>query len=88
MMADHATIRPDDYLLPWHATGRLSPDETCRIDRELAHDPTLAQVYARICQERAGYVAMANGDGKPSPRALQALFAAIDLDIAAREKTS
>lgn len=91
MMANNGTaalIQGPESLLPWRATGRLSSPESRRIDMVLARDGALARTYAGIQQERSNVVALNKRLGAPSPRVLVALFAAIDLDIAMKEKSS
>ncbi|MDB5547209.1 MAG: hypothetical protein JWP21_656 [Tardiphaga sp.] len=81
------TLGPES-LLPWRATGRLSPPETRRIDTALTQDAVLARTYAGIRQESVNIVRLNERMGAPSPRALLALFAAIDLDSAMRKQSS
>ena len=41
-----------DRLLPWYATGRLSPDEAARVERALAADPGL-RAHLAVAEEEA-----------------------------------
>jgi hypothetical protein len=69
-----------EMLLPWHAIGRLSGQDSRRVNAALARDAGLAREYATIRDEQAGTVDFNEMLGKPSARALQMLFAAIDAD--------
>ena len=81
-MQDHGTKGPggDVLVLPWHATGRLSPSHGRRIDAALRRDGALAGTFAEICREQAAIMGLNEDLGTPSPRALLALFAAIDAE--------
>ena len=69
-----------EMLLPWHATGRLSAYDSRRVETALAKDPGLAREYAATRDQQAATVDFNERLGKPSVRALQMLFAAIDAD--------
>ena len=81
-MQDHGTNGPggDVLVLPWHATGRLSPSQGRRIDAALRRDGALADTFAAICREQAAITGLNEDLGTPSPRARLALFAAIDAE--------
>lgn len=56
-----------DRLLPWYATGRLSPDEAARVERALAADPGLRANLAVAEEEAAETRAVL--EALPFPRA-------------------
>lgn len=76
--------KPDDVelLLPWHATGTLSPRDARRVEEALARDPALARQYAAIRDEVSETIHLNEDLGVPSSRAMQKLFAAIDAEPA------
>lgn len=74
----------DELLLPWHATGRLSPAEAARIEAALGREPELARRLDLARAERDGTVAVNEGLGAPSMKARDDLFARIDMDLAVR----
>ena len=86
-MLEHATRRPggDVLLLPWHATGRLSPSQGRRVAAALRRDDALAGTFAAIRREQSAIVELNDELGTPSPRALLALFAAIDAEQPTRK---
>jgi hypothetical protein len=67
-------------LLPWHAVGALSARDARRVEAALACDPSLARQYAAIREECSETVALNEGLGAPSARAMQKLFAAVDAE--------
>lgn len=87
-MQDRGTMIATDelLLLPWHASGRLSPRQACRMDAALSRDTDLALHFAIVRQERADTISLNESLGRPSPRALRALFASIDAEP--RKKSS
>lgn len=81
---DHSHDTPDDIelLLPWHATGTLSPRDARRVEDALARDPALARQYAAIRDEVSETIHLNESLGVPSSRAMQKLFANIDAEPA------
>jgi anti-sigma factor RsiW len=71
-----------EMLLPWHAAGTLNARDARRVEEALAHDDALARQYAAIREEYAETIALNESLGAPSSRALQKLFAAIDMEPA------
>jgi anti-sigma factor RsiW len=71
-----------EALLPWHAAGTLNARDTRRVDEALAGDPELARQYAAIREEYAETILLNESLGAPSSRAMQKLFAAIDVEPA------
>jgi hypothetical protein len=69
-----------DLLLPWHAAGTLNARDTRRVDEALAGDLELAKQYAVIQEEYAETIDLNESLGAPSARAMQKLFAAIDVE--------
>jgi anti-sigma factor RsiW len=71
-----------EALLPWHAAGTLGARDARRVDEALASDPELAKQYAAIREEYAETILLNESLGAPSSRAMQKLFAAIDVEPA------
>jgi anti-sigma factor RsiW len=67
-------------LLPWHAAGTLTPAEAARVEAALARDPELAREFELAREELGGVVDVNEASGRPSPKALDALFAKIDAE--------
>ena len=66
-----------EALLPWHATGRLSPRDARRVEEALARDPELARRFALVLEEREETVALNEALGAPSAAARARLLARI-----------
>jgi len=80
-----ATIWPASItraLLPWHAAGTLSRRDADRVEQALADDCELAQRYDLVRQELVETIHLNETLGIPSARALEKLFAAIDVEEA------
>jgi hypothetical protein len=73
-----------ELLLPWHAAGTLSLREAQRVEAALASDPELARRYELVREELGQTIHLNETLGAPSARALQALFAKIDVEPARR----
>jgi hypothetical protein len=69
-----------EMLLPWHAAGTLNARDARRVEEALARDPELAKHYAVIREEYAETIHLNESLGAPSARAMQKLFAAIDVE--------
>src|SRR5512132_3501472 len=69
-----------ERLLPWHAAGTLSRREADLVERALAGDTELAQRYDLVRQELAETIHLNETLGAPSERAMEKLFAAIDIE--------
>jgi hypothetical protein len=69
-----------EKLLPWHAARTLSRREANLVERALAGDAELARCYDLVRQELADTVHLNETLGAPSARALEKLFAAIEVD--------
>ena len=69
-----------EMLLPWHAAGTLNTRDARRVEEALARDPDLARQYAAIREEYFETIALNEGLGAPSARAMKKLFAAIDAE--------
>lgn len=76
-----------EMLLPFHAAGTLNTRDSGRVDEALARDPELARQYAVIREEYAETIHLNESLGAPSARAMQRLFAAIDVEPP-RERSS
>jgi hypothetical protein len=89
MMATSKKMREQEpgeteMLLPWYAAGTLKTRDSRRVDEALARDPWLVRQYAVIRQEHAEIIDLNESLGAPSARAMQKLFAAIDVEPARR----
>ena len=75
---------PDEIemLLPWHAAGTLNARDSRRVEEALARDAELARQYAVIREEYAETIHLNESLGAPSARAMQKLFAAINMEPA------
>lgn len=73
-----------EALLPFHAAGTLNARDARRVEEALARDPELARQYAVIQDEYAETILLNESLGAPSVRAMQKLFAAIDVEPARR----
>ena len=88
-MQDRGTTLPANgstLLLPWHAAGTLSPSQSIRVNAAIRADVALEREAMACRRERAAVVEINDSLGEPSPRALLALFAAIDADGGRGEK--
>ena len=74
-------------LLPWYASGKLTPEDVLHVERALARMPELRRRYDLILEERAASVNMHESLGTPSPRALERLFAQIESAAAEAPKS-
>lgn len=63
-----------DLLLPWYATGTLTPAEAARVEEALARDPSLAHRLELTRDEMGEAVALAEDTPGPSPRARERVF--------------
>jgi anti-sigma-K factor RskA len=68
-----------EALLPWHAAGTLSRRDADRVEQALAGDRELARRYDLVREELAETIHLNETLGAPSARAMEKLFAAIDL---------
>ena len=86
----NTTNEPDDIetLLPWHATGTLSPRDARRVEDALARNPELAKRYALVREELGEAIRSNESLGAPSTRAMDALFKKIDAEPARRPRVS
>ena len=75
----HDTI---DELLPWYATGRLSPADRARVEKALKADPELQRRLDLAFDELDETVRVNEHLGAPSPHVLEDLFAKIDAEPA------
>ena len=66
-----------DLLMPWHATGRLSPAEADRMARAIANDPHLVHRLSLAEEERDEARSLAESLPVPSGRARDAVFSKI-----------
>jgi hypothetical protein len=69
-----------EALLPWYAAGTLSRREADLVERMLAGDRELARRYDLVRQELAETIRLNETLGAPSARAMEKLFAAIDVE--------
>ncbi len=71
-------------LAPFYVIGALTPAEAARFEAALARDPDLARNVAAARAERDEVLALNEALPAPSARALDALFAKIDAEPAAK----
>jgi anti-sigma-K factor RskA len=69
-----------EALLPWYAAGTLSRREADLVERALTGDSELARRYDVVRQELAETIHLNETLGAPSARAMEKLFAAIDIE--------
>jgi anti-sigma factor RsiW len=69
-----------DDLLPWYASGRLSPADTARVDAALEADPALARRLDLVRDEMGETIRVNEQLGAPSPHVIEKLFAKIDAE--------
>ncbi|MGB8430514.1 MAG: hypothetical protein WCE72_11875 [Pseudolabrys sp.] len=77
-----------EELLPWHAAGTLSRRDAQRVEDALANDPELARRYALVREEFGETIHLNETLGAPSARALEKLFAKIDVEPERRQAVS
>jgi len=71
-----------EALLPWHAAGTLNRRDADRVEQALAGDRELARRYDLVREELAETIHLNETLGAPSARAMEKLFAAIDVEEA------
>ena len=69
-----------EKLLPWHATGTLGRRDADRVEQALAGDRELARRFELVCLELAETTRLNETLGAPSSRAMEKLFAAINVE--------
>jgi hypothetical protein len=69
-----------ELLLPFYATGRLSPADKARVEAALAADPELALRLDIVRDDMAETVLLNERLGAPSPRVLDRLMAGIEAE--------
>ncbi len=79
-VADEGEGTEIELLLPWYAAGTLSRREAQRVEAALAGDPELAKRYDLVRKELGQTIELNEALGAPSARAMQALFAKIDVE--------
>jgi anti-sigma factor RsiW len=90
MSDDREILTPGEELyamLPWYATGKISPADRTRLDQALAADPALRAALSRIEEEREETV-LAN-QAIPAPRAggIDALMSRIEAEAPRRDRS-
>ena len=78
---NHEGEEPMDFetLLPWHAAGTLSPGEAQALEAAMTRDPELRRRYELACEEMSATIHLNETLGAPSVKAMDALFAKIDV---------
>ena len=69
-----------EALLPWHATGTLSPRDANRVEQALAEDHELVRQSDLVREELVETIHLNETVRPPSARAMERLFAAIDAE--------
>jgi anti-sigma-K factor RskA len=77
-----------DAVLPWYATGRLSPADTARVEQALRADPELDRRLELVQDELAETIRVNERLGAPSPHVIEKLFAKIDAEPRRRAATA
>ena len=77
-----------ESLLPWHAAGTLNRRDAARVEQALAADKDLARRYDLVREELNETIHLNETLGAPSARAMEALFAKIDVEPARQPKAS
>ena len=83
-----APERDVEELLPWHAAGTLGRRDAQRVEQALAGDPELARRYALVRDELVETIHLNETLGAPSARAMENLFAKIDVEPRRRATVS
>jgi anti-sigma factor RsiW len=78
--ANEGELNEIELLLPWHAAGTLSQRDKQRVETALAGDPELARRYELVREELGETINVNETLGAPSVRAMEALFAKIDVE--------
>ena len=81
-MMEEREPNENEALLPWHAAGTLSREDTAGIEAALAGDRELAHRYALVRDELAETVRLNEALGAPSPRPLHRLMTQIEAEAA------
>ena len=68
-IVDQAEFDHLEGLLPWYASGTLTPEDVLHVERALARMPELRRRYDLVLEERAAAVNVHESLGTPSPRA-------------------
>jgi anti-sigma-K factor RskA len=71
-----------EALLPWHAAGTLNRRDADRVERAIASDHELARRFDLVREELAETIHLNETLGAPSARAMERLFASIDVEEA------
>lgn len=69
-----------EALLPWYAAGTLNRRDRERVERAIAADSELALRFALIREEQQETIHLNESLGVPSARAMEKLFAAIEVE--------
>jgi hypothetical protein len=77
-----------EALLPWHAAGTLSRRDSERVEQALASDRELARRFELVREELTETIHLNESLGAPSSRAMERLFAAIDVEAPVVKKRS
>ena len=76
-MTDELERAEIELLLPWHATGRLSPEEQARVEAALARDPSLRHQAALARAELESTMALNEAIVPPRGAGLDAIMAKV-----------
>ncbi len=77
-----------EALLPWHAAGTLNRRDTERVEAALANDNDLRQQYQLVREELGETIRLNESLGAPSARAMERLFAKIEIEAPRARKSS
>src|SRR3954453_2562171 len=88
-VSKRAPERPDiAAVLPWHAAGTLSRRDTERVEAALANDNDLRKQYQLVREELGETIRLNESPGAPSARAMERLFAKIEIEAPRPQKSS
>ena len=76
-----------EALLPWYASGTLSPEDVGRVERALAQMPELRRRHELVLEERAAALSVNESLGAPSARVTENLAARLDREAAEAPKS-
>jgi anti-sigma-K factor RskA len=77
-----------EALLPWHAAGTLNRRDAERVEAALANDNELRKQYQMVREELGETIRLNESLGAPSARAMERLFAKIEIEAPRKHTTS
>jgi anti-sigma-K factor RskA len=77
-----------EAMLPWHAAGTLNRRDAERVEAALANDNELRKQYQLVREELGETIRLNESLGAPSARAMERLFAKIEMEPARKQSAS